>query len=326
MPSALSIRFTRQRQTAWRPVLSGRQSVFFGIATALITLGFGIYFLSRRNSIPDLEFRYDLTCPLSNFTCRFPISIPRNLEGTIHFQYKLTPYPQNHRRLILSRVPDQLRGDFVDFDDVKTAKPFRSIDDSPDPENWILPSGAFAYYAFNDTFTLPFDFDEASIAFPEETSYTFQPLNALYENSTKWIENSPAFPGNETDPHFIVWMRTSATQTIVKDYAICQNCVIKQGDYFIEINANYPADFFRGEKSIVFAEDPVNSQYLCIVSLTVAAVSFLYGVVWLCADLVAPRVPVGTWGMNPRILQPILTGAGPDSPEVQLESAPGVYG
>ena len=287
-------RFCQQRQKGWRPVLTSRGSIILFAAGTIFGVIFGVLFILLNAKSHEYEVRYDDSCPVSENPCPVQIDIKEDMKGTVKLQYKLTSFHQNHRRLIFSRLYYQLIGDFVDFDGMVNAKPYRSINDSPEMKNWILPSGAFAWFAFNDTISWTSTkqtFDENKTVYPEEQDFLFQPLNEKYTEGFKWIDNHSVFTGM-TDPHFIVWMRTSAELPVVKDWGICENCEIPKGRYQIEIQSNYPTDLFDGEKYVVVTEMTAlgdRSASLGIAYCAFAGVCFVCALVMVIAELAAPR-------------------------------------
>jgi hypothetical protein len=190
----------------------------------------------------------------------------------------------------------------VSYSDLWKCKPYRSVDDSPDPENLILPSGAFASFVFNDSFAWednpPFTalFDEWKITFDTEWGWTYQPLSEEYTAGIKWMRNNTAFPLSfeypEQDPHFIRWMRAEASQTIVKEYAICSDCSIPAGVYGIRIHNRYPTAVFGGTKSIVITEESSlgdRSLFLGVVQLVFATLVCIFTIFYMVIQIACPR-------------------------------------
>jgi hypothetical protein len=148
----LRYHFYKQDQRAFRPFLTHRAKIACTFILGLVFIGLGIALLMLFTVSHEYEFRYDDVCPVSPERCAFNITIGEDLDGTIVLQYKLTNFHQNHRRFIYSRIPAQYAGQYVDWDGLLPARPYRSINDSRNESDWILPSGAFASFAFNDTF------------------------------------------------------------------------------------------------------------------------------------------------------------------------------
>jgi hypothetical protein len=291
--------FCGQRLEGFRPFFSVRRKIIFGFSCSLLCLVGGIVFTVLGEAPPEYELRYDGLCPVSPTLCIVNLTITADLSGKVALQYKLAPFHQNHRRFLWSRVPAQLRGEFVDFDGLSAAVPYRSRGDSRDPQDWLLPSGAFACLAFNDTFEWPGSpFDEFLIADPTEFADDFKALSEKYADGVKWLRGNPAFPDGERDPHFVRWMRPAAASTVVKEYGICQNCRIPKGTYAIGIRSNYPVDLYGGMKAIVVGQRTAVSgeaKFLGLALFVIAAVMAAVATVLLMAEIlrpVRPRMPL----------------------------------
>jgi len=83
------------------------------------------------------------------------VTIGRPSTGRAELRYELTRFWQNQRLLIFSRIDAQLQGEYVDYAGLLNAVPFRSVDDSRDPSDTILPSGILTLSVFNDSFARP---------------------------------------------------------------------------------------------------------------------------------------------------------------------------
>lgn len=301
-------KFTEQRMPAWRPLLTTTGSILLLFIGGIIMLVLGIIFYLVLVNAVHVTKRYDDVCKVGD-TCVIDVDIPRDIKGDIEIRYQLTKFYQNHRRYSFSRVDAQLGGDFVDYDGMVNCKPYRSIGDSKDPKNFILPCGLFAMTVFNDTFTwLDNDklFSEEKITFKSEKEKLFKELNVDYTEGYKWMENGSitedyfpegnnyetAFPGGVTNPHFIVWMRTSTLPTVVKSYGRCTDCEIKKGRYQVRINSQFPTESFEGTKSIVIDElTPLGTRnkYLGIVYMACGSVCIACSLVLIISQLIAPR-------------------------------------
>ena len=285
--------FFQQRQKGWRPVLSHKAFIFMFYVGAAASICFGLLLYFMDKNAPEYELRYDQTC--ASGTCTVKLNIDRDMSGQVKLQYKLTRFHQNHRRFIFSRVYNQLIGEYVDFDGLENAKPFRSAHDSPDPKNWILPSGAFAFFAFNDTLkwvNKSQRFDEGAIIYAEESEFLFAPLNEKYTTGNKWIENNEAFPQGMTDPHFIQWMRQTSAPTVYKDWGVCGDCSIPKGEYEIEIVSRYPTDLFGGGKYIVLTQMTAagdKSYKLAVAYLVLGCIFGVFATLMTVAELACSR-------------------------------------
>lgn len=265
-----------------------------GLGTAsavLITLGLVFFFVQGNQ--PEYRVRYDKQCPGSS--CDVMINVDEKMKGRIELRYELTKFYQNNRRYAISRVDTQLAGEYVNFDGMSIADPYRSHDDSSDPSDWILPCGLVALTAFNDSFTWNSDpvlFKETGIAFKAELDDLFRPLNEEYGSvGDQWLANSSVFSGAQ-DEHFITWMRTSFLPTVTKTYAICDGCTIEAGQYGVQIDDRYPTEGFGGEKWLILTVvTPLGTRsiYLGLLYLVSGGIIAVYTLVLLIASLVRPR-------------------------------------
>jgi hypothetical protein len=302
-PLSLRYRFFKQSQRTFYPMLLSRGHIAFGFVAQSIFLILGVFFIIQFNQAGECARRYDIDCPLGQNPCQVGLDVPEELSGPIRFQYMLTNFYQNHRRFVFSRIPAQLRGEYVSYDDLSPAKPFRSIDDDPDPSKLLLPSGIFAMSVFNDTFRWLDNgtfWNESAIAYETEYSYLYQPLSNEYHGGVRWLEDSAVLgEKNMQDPHFITWMRTSAVPTLVKDYAVCENCTIPKGVYTIEINSSYPTDVFGGQKWIIITQRPLGGEfYLAVIFFVAWGASLAFACIFLVAELMCPREPGVGWRDN----------------------------
>jgi hypothetical protein len=266
--------FCQQNQATIRVVLGLKGSLMAFLAMAVVGVVLGLAAVLVHRNTYEYSVRYDNKCRVSASTCVVRVRVGKRLQGTVKLQYVLTRFHQNHRRFGFSKLWEQLQGDYVDFDGMVNAKPYRSKDDSKNPEDWILPAGAFANFVFNDTFSWkdnPSKFNESAIVYDSEIEYQFKPLNERYTTGNRWLDSHPLFPGGQQNPHFITWMRTSAASRVVKDWAICNNCDIDAGTYEIEIQSNYYTESFGGEKWVALSRISALgecSSYLWIAWLT----------------------------------------------------------
>ena len=288
-------RITQQTLPAWRPLLTHNVALIVLAVGGVILLLLGVIFFLFMRSRIEVRVRYDNSCELDR-KCQVNFTIPERIRGRTELRYELTKFYQNHRRFSLSRIDAQLRGEYVDYSGMSNAAPYRSVDDSPNESDWILPCGLFAISVFNDTFSLDpvlnDSFGETGIAFEREKTSLFQPLNERYTTGHKWLENNTIFSGGMQDEHFIVWMRTAFLPRIVKTYSICSYCDISPGQYTIDIDNRYPTDWFGGEKWIVIsAVSPLGSKnlYLGTVYIVCGVTCLAYWIFLVILRLARPR-------------------------------------
>lgn len=298
-------RFTKQTLPGWRPVLTSFQAMIVLLALCIFFLVVGLVIFINEDKYNEVKIRYDDKCNITtdvdnsedNGVCQLEFNVEKDLKGNLELRYELTKYYQNQRRFGYSRSDDQLAGKYVDYGDMDKCKPYRSEDDSKNPENWTLPCGLFALTVFNDTFLIEntplADFTEKGIAFKSEVDDLFKPLNSKYSTGQKWLEDDKLFNGlGQTNEHFIVWMRQSALPHIKKTYAKCSKCEVKAGKYNLKIWSRYPTEKFGGEKYFTLAKINTlgsHNTYLGIVFLVSGGVCGLYGIILIIAELVIPR-------------------------------------
>lgn len=280
-------RFAQQQLPAWRPMITLVIAMISFAIIAIFAFAVGIVCLIANNKLVSVEKRYDDICEL-NSTCNVTLNIPKEMSGDIYLKYKLTRFYQNHRRFMESRSDSQLKGEYVDFSGMSNdCYKSRSINDSENAENWILPCGLSALSVFNDTFRVASDnvqMKEDGIAWSTDLKWLYKPLNSSYKTGDKWLENNTLFPGGQTNEHFIVWMRVAALPTFSKLYSYCKDCKIPAGDVTIEILNNYPTSSFSGTKSVVLSTEswigPKNNflgiAYIVVGCLCVVAIITLF--------------------------------------------------
>lgn len=299
-------RFTKQTLPGWRPVLTSFQAMIVLLSLCVAFLITGLIIYLNEDKYNEVKIRYDDKCNITTNTdnfeddtvCNIEINVEKDIKGNLELRYELTKFYQNHRRFGYSRSDEQLAGEYVDYSGMDKCKPYRSEDDSKNPENWTLPCGLFALTVFNDTFVLEntplAPFSEKGIAFKNEIEHIFKPLNSKYETGQKWLQEDKLFDDlGQTNEHFMVWMRQSAQPHIKKTYSQCSNCEVKAGKYKLKIWSRYPTAKFGGKK--YFTISKVNTlgchnTYLGIVFLVCGGVCGLYGIVLIIAELVAPRL------------------------------------
>ena len=81
--------------------------------------------------------------------CFIQFDVPYDLDHTVLLYYKLTNFFQNHRRYVKSIDMNQLKGDFVSTNTLKSGdcKPVAVTDDNPPKA--IYPCGLIANSVFN---------------------------------------------------------------------------------------------------------------------------------------------------------------------------------
>lgn len=286
-------KFAQQELPAWRPMITPvKAMIWLFIIGAFSFICGPIFYVSANNTI-KVETRYDDKCELDK-ECDLQIEIPEEMKGKIYMKYKLTNYYQNHRRFMESRSRDQLAGEYVDYSGMSSCDPVRSVNDSSSEDNWILPCGLSATTVFNDTFEVPFEgFSESGIAWASDKEYMYKNLSSKYTKGNKWLDAlTDIFPGGSVDEHFIVWMRVSALSTVVKKYAICDDCTIEKGSFTVKIQNNYPTTGFKGNKYFILETDSAvesNNRFLGIIYFIIGSICFAIIIALLIMSVFFPR-------------------------------------
>ena len=174
---------------------------------------------------------------------------------------------------------------------------FRSINNSINNDQWLLPCGAIALSVFNDTFefldkTIS-NFSENGISWQSDRDKLFRRLNPEYQVGIKWLENlSKLFPNDQRNEHFIVWMRLSTLPTFIKPFSRCIDCKIPSGDYSIKIINNYSPDIFLGEKYFLISKiSPLGGQnyYMAYLYIILGSIFLFIGILILIFSIYYPR-------------------------------------
>jgi len=270
--------FSQQRIEAWRPLFTPTIVFTLSVIVGSLFLGVGLYFMNMTDSMYEEEIRYDDVCS-ENSTCIVNFSVTNEVSNVYMF-YKLTNFYQNHRRYVFSRNYEQLRGEYVDFDDMENCDPYRSINGSTEPKNWILPCGAVANSYFNDSYEIlkesgePVPTTYSGIAWRSDLEKLFKNLSSEYKTGYRWM-NLSNIEGEQRNEHFIVWMRTSSLPTFIKLFA--RNIKLDPGNYSLVINNQYPKHAFGGEKSVILSTLTIfgGKNTLIYMSYIVVGSSFL---------------------------------------------------
>ena len=262
-PNALPTQtaFSQQRIDAWRPLLTPKIVVFVLFIIGTIFTGCGVLFYFMMKNAQEVSVRYDELVEGKPWAL-VPITLEKDMKGNTWLFYKLTNFFQNHRRYIYSRSDSQLRGEYVEYDDMPTdLEGFISVNNSKDPADMYLPSGAIALSFFNDTYTFynntagatvtAFD---AGISWRSDKEKLFKNLSTKYEEGIHWLLDWEGFDTEVRNEHFIVWMRTSTLPTFIKPYArVNPNSILPAGTYYINVTNNYPIELYGGEKWLVLS-------------------------------------------------------------------------
>lgn len=238
---------TRDRHTI--ETITPKLYIGIHIILGLILLIIGTVLIFYKNTPKILRINYGNECDLGS-KCEIDVEIPDGLNPPYVLLYELEKFFQNHYSFKSSRNNKQLLGQYVRFSDMKDCYPYRSQNDDPSPNNWILPCGLFALSYFNDTF----DIKETHILVDPEypaTGIRVKELNPLYITGNKWAIDLPGLPGPDIYKRLSIWLDTAAFPTFRKVYALT------------------PADFTEKKFTIIVTNfySTQHNKYLLISSL-----------------------------------------------------------
>ncbi|KAG5637857.1 hypothetical protein H0H81_002896 [Sphagnurus paluster] len=266
------------------------------------------YALLQNPDSPDVSARRQ---------CVVHFNVPAELNGPVLFYYKLTNFYQNHRRYVKSLSSDQLKGQFVDVNDLNKSDcvPLATLNgvaiypytfSSPVLLN---PSGSVA--------TEVYQFTSSGIAWPGEAKKYASAPNSQY-NSTgivpppNWALRYPNGytqanppPDFTKDEHFQNWMRTAGLPTFTKLYGRNDTVSMPAGTYQIVIGLNFPVLPYKGTKSFVISTVSWiggKNSFLGWAYVTAAAVFVLLAVLGTIRHLVKPRSVASLPNLSPLIL------------------------
>lgn len=206
-----------------------------------------------------------------NYTlCTIEFFLAEDLQPPVLYYYRLSNFHQNHRQYVNSRHKDQLKGNNITLNSIKSSDcgPLRTQKSAIDGmEKIIYPCGMIANSYFNDTFHNPvrlpttsgsnqthsYNMSRTGIsksidrALYGPSSYQI-PADAGLNDTTCTIVPPPAwaerFPngyhaGNMFNPvedeSFMVWMRTSAGSTFSKMAMRNDEDKMERGIYRLEV-------------------------------------------------------------------------------------------
>ncbi|KAH8584024.1 uncharacterized protein ELE39_002782 [Cryptosporidium sp. chipmunk genotype I] len=186
------------------------------------------------------------------------------LQGDFFIYYQLRNFYQNNNIYIRSKSNRQLSGELIYKEEILTDC-YPLIKDKQG--RIFYPCGIAAYTIFNDTFTIldgqndPIEIDDSldTITFKSDRiNYKNIPEHELANHEfNDWLPKD-IFPGRIENPHFIVWMKSSAFSTFNKIYGKLKpkkNKLILP--LKIHIKNRYPVHLFNGSKHIVISQNTI---------------------------------------------------------------------
>ncbi|KAH0790769.1 cell cycle control protein [Histomonas meleagridis] len=220
--------------------------VVFSLLFAII----GVVFLFTNNNEIEFKEEYGSKCG-KNSTCEIVIEVTQDIEYPIALLYEIEGFYQNHLKSFRSRNDKQLLGTYVRYDEMVSCKPYRSIDDDPSPNKWLLPCGLQAMTFFNDTFEIKGLLSLDGPGYPE-VGISPHNLNNLYQTGQKWLEQLENYYGNQVRYRFSMWMDTAAFPIFRRIWGITtEKGTLTKQNLTIIIQNNFDVSSFGGKKSIV---------------------------------------------------------------------------
>eukprot|EP01127_Copromyxa_protea_P005349 TRINITY_DN15292_c0_g1_i1.p1 TRINITY_DN15292_c0_g1~~TRINITY_DN15292_c0_g1_i1.p1 ORF type:complete len:338 (-),score=63.80 TRINITY_DN15292_c0_g1_i1:91-1104(-) len=296
--------FKQQRLKAWQPILTPKAVILSFVLIGLIFIPVGVVLLVASDSVVEIESQPYDQCPSGYSSDGSPVCEPSgsttdcpcvyhdfldlDMKAPVYMYYKMENFYQNHRRYVKSRSDSQLAGDLdVTSASLSNCDPYKSYNNSDEPEDVFLPCGLIARSVFTDTFRLvklasnetggvevpvPWTMDGIAWQSDIDSKFNNPPLNAT------GIRTIPDFK----HPDFVVWMRTAGLPTFRKLYRIINQDLV--GDYRVYIHNTYDVTAFDGHKYIVLSttswlggKNPFLGYAYIIVGSVCIALALIFG-------------------------------------------------
>ncbi|MDP2435868.1 MAG: CDC50/LEM3 family protein [archaeon] len=280
--------FKQQRLKACQPIFTPAPVILmlFLIGAAFVAIGAAL--VAASVDLVETSVRYDKICTTGS-SCTVVLNVPKKMLKPVYFYYQLNNYYQNHRRYVSSRSDTQLRGDRItSLSAVDTCNPDKTFNDTNDINDLLLPCGLIAVSTFNDSFTLQYpngtavEWTTDGIAWQSDIDKKFKPIPD---------GQAGIVIQNQTDPHFINWMRTAALPTFKKLYTIIHSD-LEAGPYNLQIDDFYDVSSFDGEKRVVLSEISWlggKNDFLGVTYLVIAGICLVFAIAFWIAVCVRPR-------------------------------------
>lgn len=252
----------QQRLRAYQPIITLETTVCVLIGLSVLFFAFGFVLYAQAGKSIEKYRSYSKKCTSVN--CTLSIDIPENMTYPVYVYYEMQNYFQNHRKYMKSKSYKQLQGQDLDAGKLgecegalygKDLYEDYYLNGTAIPDDAVaFPCGIMARTMFNDTFEI-YDpsnnrvaINESGIAWESDKDYLFHNYDGDY-TSKQWID--------QTDEHFIVWMRTALTKNFRKLWGIIEQPKeseensMETGKYKVKIQNNYNVSSWGGKKLIV---------------------------------------------------------------------------
>ncbi|KAH8742109.1 hypothetical protein FG386_003436 [Cryptosporidium ryanae] len=267
-------KFKNKKLESWNPIYTPNYLLFMYFVFGALFTAVGIYLLTNSNSTIECEIKYedspgngvtiDTIVEVTSENCK-PSHIQGKelsyISGDVYMYYRLHNFYQNNRNYILNRSEKQLKGETIkDKSEISSCHPLITDESS----NILLPCGIAASRVFNDTYTVfdgegdPVTIDDSAetiTLLSDREKYKNPSEEYIRENNvSNWLPED-IFPGRIENPHFIVWMRNSATSDFNKLYGkLTSNKNRLVLPLKVHVQNRYPCSVFSGSKYIVISQ------------------------------------------------------------------------
>lgn len=264
--------------------------VVFNILSLVFAV-IGIFLLFSHDKSTEYTLEYGTACGKKP-VCTVQLNITEDISHPVALMYEIKGLYQNHLLSMRSRNDEQLLGHYVRFEQMSMCTPYRSINDDPSPNKWILPCGLEGQMFFNDTFEIhglnPLNGPDFPI-----TGIAPHDLNTMYQTGEKWLESKEEYLSDHLNLRFAAWMDTAAFSSFRRIYGITSETgSLKKQTLEIVIQNNYDVSLFNGTKSIVLAEKdsyPPSTRSLGIFYIVVSCLMLISTSALVVINRILPR-------------------------------------
>jgi len=243
IPVSLSHPICQQELRGCHPTFDHNPRMLYLLFSAYFFFVTVLYFLVSKNA-KEIKMRYDDKCNDGD-VINLSFDVTEELKGPVFFYYELNNFYQNHFRFRGSVDKSQFYGSYIENPTKCQPFVFSNVTNKT-----LAPCGLFPKYFFTDYYTLGnSDFTDVGISWKGEKDTLFQGLSDSYNTSERWMKGLTDFPGEVSNEHFIVWMRTSNKPQFKKLFARNEKNV-PVGKLNVTIKCQFPKQYFNGERYI----------------------------------------------------------------------------